>query len=52
MAERITAGLPARDFEDTAGFYVTLGFTVAFRDKGWMIVSRGPLEIEFFLGDQ
>ena len=48
MVERVTANLPARDFEETARFYEALGFSVDFRNKGWMILSRGPLEIEFF----
>lgn len=48
MKDRITANLPARDFSETATFYEKLGFVVAFRDAGWMILTRGPLEIEFF----
>jgi hypothetical protein len=32
----------------TARFYETLGFSVGFRDEGWMILSRGALQIEFF----
>lgn len=46
--ERITANLPSRDFAATAAFYARLGFTEAFRDAGWMILKRGPLELEFF----
>ena len=48
MSDRITANLPSRDFDETAEFYSILGFTVAFRDEGWMILRRGELEIEFF----
>jgi catechol 2,3-dioxygenase-like lactoylglutathione lyase family enzyme len=48
MRERVTANLPARSFEETARFYGRLGFRLAFRDEGWMILERGPLEIEFF----
>lgn len=48
MGDVITANLPSRDFEETARFYEKLGFDVGFRDEGWMILSRGPLEIEFF----
>jgi catechol 2,3-dioxygenase-like lactoylglutathione lyase family enzyme len=44
----ITANLPARDFEATAAFYKRLGFQIDFKDEGWMILSRGTLEIEFF----
>lgn len=46
--DRITANLPARDLNETAAFYGALGFSVAFRDEGWMILRRGNLEIEFF----
>ena len=48
MSDVITANLPAIDFGETASFYERLGFQVDFRDEGWMILSRGPLEIEFF----
>ena len=48
MADRITANLPAKDFAATARFYERLGFTVDFQDEGWMILSRGGLELEFF----
>jgi hypothetical protein len=48
MSDRATPNLPSRDFEATAGFYAALGFTVRFRDSGWMILSRGPLELEFY----
>ena len=47
-ADRITANLPSRDFAATAAFYATLGFQPDFRDDGWMIMTRGPLELEFF----
>ncbi|NUB43936.1 bleomycin resistance protein [Fertoebacter nigrum] len=48
MADRITANLPSRDFGATAAFYGKLGFAVDFLNDGWMILSRGPLELEFF----
>jgi len=48
MADRITANLPARDMAGTSAFYAKLGFTEQFRDEGWMILSRGPLVLEFF----
>lgn len=48
MGDRVTANLPSRDFDTTAAFYKALGFTVGFRGDEWMIISRGPLEIEFF----
>jgi len=48
MADRITANLPARDMAATAGFFARLGFEEAYRSDDWMILKRGPLEIEFF----
>ena len=48
MRERVTANLPARDLGATEAFYARLGFETEFRDEGWMILRRGPLEIEFF----
>lgn len=48
MSDRITANLPGIDFGATAAFYEKLGFKVDFKDAGWMILSRGALEIEFF----
>lgn len=48
MADRITANLPSRDFTATEAFYHRLGFRTGFRDEGWMILNRGPLELEFF----
>lgn len=47
-SDRITANLPAIDFGATEIFYSKLGFEAEFRDAGWMILSRGPLELEFF----
>ncbi len=48
MRERITANLPVRSLEAAEAFYARLGFGTAFRDEGWMILRRGPLEVEFF----
>ncbi|MBE2276369.1 MAG: bleomycin resistance protein [Rhodobacteraceae bacterium] len=48
MADRITANLPSRDFSATEAFYAALGFTRSWRDDGWMILTRGPLMLEFF----
>ena len=48
MTDRVTANLPSRDFGVTAGFYGAMGFAVDYRDDGWMILSRGPLVLEFF----
>ncbi len=48
MTDRVTANLPAIDMDATEALYVRLGFETGFKDDGWMILSRGPLEIEFF----
>ena len=48
MPDRTTPNLPSRDFQQTAVFYARLGFEERFRDNGWMILARGPLELEFF----
>lgn len=47
--DRITANLPARDFDVTVAFYGALGFEVLYRDDGWLIMTRGTLELEFYL---
>jgi catechol 2,3-dioxygenase-like lactoylglutathione lyase family enzyme len=46
--DRITANLPARDFNATIAFYAKLGFVEDYRDPHWMILARGPLVLEFF----
>jgi hypothetical protein len=46
--DRITANLPSRNFAATVAFYAALGFAPAYRSDGWMILTRGPLEVEFF----
>jgi catechol 2,3-dioxygenase-like lactoylglutathione lyase family enzyme len=48
MRERITANLPSRDLLASEAFYARLGFETAFRDEGWLILRRGPLELEMF----
>ncbi len=48
MADRICANLPSRDFDATEAFYARLGFSTRFRNPAWMILARGPLELEFF----
>ncbi|MEM9232605.1 MAG: bleomycin resistance protein [Pseudomonadota bacterium] len=48
MADRITANLPSADFDRTEDFYGKLGFKRGYRDEGWMILVRGPFELEFF----
>ena len=46
--DRVTANLPSRDFDATVAFYGRMGFSVAYRDDHWMILTRAGLEIEFF----
>lgn len=48
MADRVTANLPAIDLLATSAFYARLGFAEGFRSDGWMILTRGPLVLEFF----
>ena len=48
MADRATPNLPSRDFEGTSRFYAALGFEQGWRDAGWMILTRGSLQLEFF----
>lgn len=48
MDDRVTANLPSQNLDETEAFYARLGFSTGFKDDGWMILSRGPLEIEFF----
>ena len=46
--DQATPNLPSRDFEKTARFFSALGFKQNFRDKAWMILSRGHIMLEFF----
>ena len=46
--DRATANLPSADLDRTAAFYAALGFTINFRDDGWMILDRGAITLEFF----
>lgn len=48
MSDRITANLPAIDFDATEAFYARLGFKTVFKSPDWMILARGLLELEFF----
>jgi len=48
MADEATPNLPARSFDLAEAFYAKLGFTLDYRDNGWMILSRGSLTLEFF----
>jgi catechol 2,3-dioxygenase-like lactoylglutathione lyase family enzyme len=46
--DRITANLPSRDFSTTEAFYAALGFAALYKSDEWMILTRGPLMVEFF----
>ena len=48
MVDRATPNLPSRDFDTTAAFFAGVGFATAYRDSGWMILSRGEVSLEFF----
>lgn len=48
MTDRATPNLPARDLDETAQFYEALGFSQTWRDRSWMILTRGSLQLEFF----
>ena len=48
QADRITANLPAANLDATETFYQHLGFETGHKSGDWMIMTRGPLEIEFF----
>jgi catechol 2,3-dioxygenase-like lactoylglutathione lyase family enzyme len=40
--------LPSRSFDATERFYAGFGFERLFRDTGWLILTRGALQLEFF----
>ena len=48
MTDHATPNLPSRDFAATSAFYGALGFQEAWRDAGWMILTRGDVQLEFF----
>jgi len=48
MSDIATPNLPSRDLGATVDFYARLGFDVAFRDEGWLILTRRGLTVEFF----
>lgn len=49
MTDHAVPNLPSRSFDDTIEFYGEFGFEPAYRDDGWLILSRGELRLEFFL---
>lgn len=46
--DRAVPNLPSRGFDATETFYGGFGFERVFRDEGWMILTRGGLQLEFF----
>lgn len=48
IRDRAVPNLPSRDFDATEEFYGGFGFERMFRDDGWMILTRGDLQLEFF----
>lgn len=48
LLDRATPNVPSRDFDATEAFYTSFSFARAFRDDGWMILTRGGLQLEFF----
>ncbi len=46
--DHATPNLPSRNFEVTSRFYQQLGFAESWRDRGWMILKRGTVVLEFF----
>jgi hypothetical protein len=48
MTDRIVANVPFIDAEETIGFYTAPGFQVEHQDNDWLIMTRGPMELEFF----
>ena len=48
MPNIATPNLPSNDFDRTEAFYGALGFETRYRDKGWMILKRSDLILEFF----
>lgn len=48
MADHATPNLPSRDFGKTIAFYQKLGFETSWHDKGWLILERDSLTLEFF----
>ncbi|WP_382306045.1 bleomycin resistance protein [Herbiconiux sp. UC225_62] len=46
--DRAVPNPPSRDFDVTEAFYRAFGFETQFRDEGWMILTRGALQLEFF----
>lgn len=48
VLDRAVPNLPSRNFDAPEAFYGGFGFGRVFRDEGWMILTRGGLQLEFF----
>lgn len=48
MTDRAVPHLPSRDFDATVAFYGGFGFETTYRDRDWLIMQRGDLQLEFF----
>jgi catechol 2,3-dioxygenase-like lactoylglutathione lyase family enzyme len=48
MSDYATPNLPAKDMAATSAFYQKLGFSEDYVSPGWMILSRGGLQLESF----
>lgn len=48
VPDTATPNLPSRNFATTSGFYARIGFSEAYRDEGWMMLTRGQVTLEFF----
>lgn len=48
MPDLATPNLPSRDFDVTSRFYGALGFQETWRDRGWLIMKRADMTVEFF----
>ena len=51
MTDRAVPNLPSRDVNATAAFYARFGFVPLHRDDNWLVLRRGPLQLEFFRKD-
>jgi len=40
--------MPSSSVDDTESFYSSFGFERPFRDEGWLILTRGTVQLEFF----
>ena len=51
MADHVTPNLPSRDFDVTEAFMRSWAAT-SWKDRGWMILQRGGLQLEFHEAQQ